>query len=141
MEHTTCPHYQRTAARTDEFREAVARYRSEIEANMRALGLNPTNLSALVMGAAIQGASYEATAMEAAITPLTYDEVSREGNVKPVSHPVHARRDTAFTAYLNSLKQLGIYAATEKVSTKVADKSQEMSPLEQLMGDMSGSNY
>ena len=138
MDHTNCPHYQKAQLDRQKFDELTAAIRREIEDDMRGLGLKPERFTSLISAAVIQGARAKMLSDEAAITPPTYDEVSREGNVKPVTHPIHIQATAASAAFSAQLKQLGIYASTEKVSTRAQDKTGDESPLDRLTREMMG---
>lgn len=103
------------------FLTMVRECREQIEESMKSLGLSPVKMAPMVKNAAILMARNEMISIEAALTPLTYNEVSREGHKKPVTHPVHVQATTVANALAGALKQLGIYAATDKVATDPKD--------------------
>lgn len=137
MNNPDCPYYQKAELEQSTFQRLKAELRDEIEGDMRALGLQPERMRSQVRNAAALLARAEMYADQAAVTPLTYQEKSREGNVKPVTHPVHIQATSVASAAANALKMLGIYAAADKVSTRVKDSdSADDSPLSALMAQM-----
>lgn len=118
-----CPWRVQANAEKASFLTMVKECREQIEESMKSLGLSPIKLAPMVKNAAILMARNEIISIEAALTPMTYNEVSREGHVKPVTHPVHVQATTVASALANALKQLGIYASTDKVSTDPTDSS------------------
>ena len=136
MNNPDCPYYESRRRDEAEIMQQIADETAIIEADMRALGLKPENMRSLVRMAAILGVKARRLQIAALLTDATYIETSREGNEKPVSQPIHAQAASAATAYNNALKQLGINANVEKVSTRVAEPETDDSPLAKLMSEM-----
>lgn len=140
-DHTNCPFYDRQTRLEEEFTTLCARFEEEIRADMNELGLKTAGLRTLIRTAAIDMARDYQTSRKAFTTPLTYTETSREGNEKPVSHPVHSQANTVSALVASKLKQLGIYAATDKVSTRIKDDDAKApSGLEALVDALSKQN-
>lgn len=136
MDHHDCPHYRKSEEERSRFDTLSAKIREEIETNMRELGLKPERMSSQVHIAALLGARAVLLAEDAALAPATYNEVSREGNVKPVTHPLYVQATSTATAYTNALKQLGIYASTEKVQTKAQEKTDADNPMSSILQEI-----
>ena len=120
-----CPFHQQRQKQYTDFAELMEAYKQKIIADMDAIGLQYGKMMSQVENAAMLGARSEMAAKESAVTPLFYIEVSREGNEKPVTHPIHTTATTLANAYGAALKNLGIYAAAEKVKTRVKKDDEE----------------